>query len=79
MKTTGHTLSNAHRSEKVRKIIETPPSFLVRQGTVLITAAIILMAVVALAMRYPYGNGETVFRRIMWNVGLLPHPGNAAR
>lgn len=52
------------RSEKVRNIIgETPPA-LVRWGIAIIVVIFAILLSVVLCVKYPYGNGETIFQHI---------------
>lgn len=61
--------SNAHdrieiRSEKVRQILGEVPDRLVRWGTAVICIIFAIIIAVVLCVRYPYGNGETIFEHI---------------
>lgn len=50
------------RSEKVRNIIGTIPSVLVRWGTVVIAIIFITLLLVVFLIPYPYGEGETILQ-----------------
>lgn len=52
------------RSEKVRKIIDTVPSFWVRWGTSIIAMIITVLFVATMLLPYPYGQGETIFEHL---------------
>jgi len=52
------------RSEKVRKIIGTIPSALVRWSIVVIIIIIVMLILVVLLVPYPYGGGETIFQHL---------------
>lgn len=52
------------RSEKVRNIIGTIPSALVRWGIAVITIIFITLMFVIFLVPYPYGEGETIFQHL---------------
>lgn len=52
------------RSEKVRNIIGTIPSALVRWGIAVITIIFITLMFVIFLVLYPYGEGETIFQHL---------------
>lgn len=52
------------RSEKVRNIIGTIPSALVRCGIAVITIIFITLMFVIFLVPYPYGEGETIFQHL---------------
>ena len=52
------------RSEKVRNIIGTIPSALVRWGIAVITIIFITLMFVIFLGPYPYGEGETIFQHL---------------
>lgn len=53
------------RSEKVRHIIGEIPPALVRCGIAIIALIFIILIIVVLCVKYPYGNGETIFEHIV--------------
>lgn len=54
------------RSEKVRNIIGTIPSALVRWGIAVITIIFITLMFVIFLVPYPYGEGETIFQHLFY-------------
>lgn len=52
------------RSEKVRHIIGDIPPTLVRWGIALIVVIFAILLAIVLCVKYPYGNGETIFQHI---------------
>lgn len=52
------------RSEKVRNIIGTIPSALVRWGIAVITIIFITLMFVIFLVPYQYGEGETIFQHL---------------
>lgn len=52
------------RSEKVRHIIGEIPPVLVRCGIAIIVVIFAILLTVVLCVKYPYGNGETIFQHI---------------
>ena len=50
------------RSEKVRNIIGEIPPALVRWGIAIIVVIFAILLSVVLCVKYPYGNGETIFQ-----------------
>lgn len=52
------------RSEKVRHIIGEIPPALVRWGIAIIVVIFAILLTVVLCVKYPYGNGETIFQHI---------------
>lgn len=63
---TGNTQSHIElRSEKVRNIIGEIPPVLVRWGLAIIAIIFIVLLAIALCVKYPYGNGETILQHLM--------------
>lgn len=52
------------RSEKVRQILGEVPGRLARWGIAIIAAVFALLLVAVLAIDYPYGEGESIFRHV---------------
>lgn len=52
------------RSEKVRNIIGTIPTALVRWGFAIITIILVILMLVVFLVPYPYGTGETIFQHL---------------
>lgn len=52
------------RSEKVRNIIGTIPTALVRWSFVIITIILVMLMLVVFLVPYPYGAGETIFQHL---------------
>lgn len=50
------------RSEKVRSIIGTIPSTLVRWSIAIIVIILVILMLVVFLVPYPYGQGETIFQ-----------------
>lgn len=53
------------RSEKVRNIIGKMPQSLVWWSVTIITTMLIALSIIALCIKYPYGNGETILQHIV--------------
>jgi hypothetical protein len=47
------------RSNKVRDIINTPPSWIVRYGTLIVAVLVIALFVAAILLHYPSGNSRS--------------------
>lgn len=54
------------RSEKVRKLIDKNPPFLVRWGTVIVIVIFLAFILVICFMPYPYSKGETILQHIRY-------------
>lgn len=52
------------RSERVREILGEIPKGLIRWGTIIICIIFIALLVIVTCLKYPYGNGETIFEYI---------------
>jgi len=52
------------RSEKVRRIIRTRPSFILRWGTAAVFLVFAILLVLFFLAPYPYGHGETILGHI---------------
>lgn len=52
------------RSEKVREILGEIPNKLVRWGITIICIFFVILIAAILFLKYPYGNGETIFQHI---------------
>lgn len=52
------------RSEKVREILGTIPGGLIRWGIAIIVIICAVLIVLVLWVKFPYGNGETIFEHI---------------
>lgn len=52
------------RSEKVREILGTIPSGLVRWGIAIIVVIFTALAATLFFVKFPYGNGETIFEHL---------------
>ncbi len=49
------------RSNKVRQILGEVPNKFLRWGTVMICLIFAILITVVLCLKYPYGNGESIF------------------
>lgn len=54
------------RSYKVRKILGEVPNKFIRWGTLIVFLIFSALIVIILSMKYPYGNGETIFEHIFY-------------
>lgn len=53
------------RSEKVRNIIGEIPPALVQWGIAIIVVIFAILLAIALCVKFPYGNGETILQHII--------------
>lgn len=52
------------RSNKVRDILGEVPNKFIRWGTVIVCLFFAILIAVILCLKYPYGNGESIFEHI---------------
>lgn len=55
------------RSEKVRNIIGTIPTALVRWGFAITIIILVILMLVVFLVPYPYGAGETIFQHLFFS------------
>lgn len=53
------------RSDKVQNLLGEVPNKFIRWGTLIIFLIFIILIVIVLSMKYPYGNGESIFEHII--------------
>lgn len=52
------------RSEKIKEILNSEPSFLIRWGTIFVFLIFACVLIIMIGSMYPYGHGETIFEHI---------------
>lgn len=52
------------RSEKVKEILNSELSFLIRWGTIFVFIIFACVFIITIGSMYPYGHGETIFEHI---------------
>lgn len=56
------------RSEKIRKILNTKPHWILRYGITLIFVLFIVLLVIVFCFDYPYGDGKSIFATLYYSI-----------